>query len=110
MQFLPSTWAEWGITAFGETGPPNIMNPYDAVPSAARLLCAAGAGTPRRACAARSSPTTTPTWYVTEVLALAEEYAETTADGAGRTPGAAIAVAERARPAAGGPVYGTGAC
>ena len=42
MQFLPSTWAEWGITAFGETGPPNIMDPFDAVPSAARLLCAAG--------------------------------------------------------------------
>ena len=42
MQFLPSTWAEWGIDAFGQTGPPDIMNPLDAVPSAARLLCAAG--------------------------------------------------------------------
>ena len=46
MQFLPSTWQEWGITAFGEPGPPNVMDPYDAVPSAARYLCAAGAGTP----------------------------------------------------------------
>ena len=33
----------WGIDGFGDTGPPNIMNPYDAVPSAARLLCADGA-------------------------------------------------------------------
>ncbi len=47
MQFLPSTWREWGITAFGQSGPPDIMNPFDAVPAAARLLCAAGAGSPR---------------------------------------------------------------
>jgi transglycosylase-like protein with SLT domain len=74
MQFLPSTWAEWGITAFGETGSPNIMDPFDAVPSAARLLCAAGAGTPaglRGAIFAYNHAT----WYVNEVLGLAEEYA-----------------------------------
>ena len=74
MQFLPSTWAEWGITAFGETGAPNIMDPFDAVPSAARLLCAAGAGTAaglRGAIFAYNHAT----WYVNEVLALAGEYA-----------------------------------
>jgi Transglycosylase SLT domain len=74
MQFLPSTWAEWGITAFGETGTPNIMDPFDAVPSAARLLCAAGAGTPaglRGAIFAYNHAT----WYVNEVLGLAGEYA-----------------------------------
>ncbi len=74
MQFLPSTWAEWGITAFGETGPPNIMDPFDAVPSAARMLCADGAGTPaglRGAVFAYNHAT----WYVNEVLALAAEYA-----------------------------------
>jgi hypothetical protein len=74
MQFLPSTWAEWGITAFGETGAPNILDPFDAVPSAARLLCAAGAGTPaglRGAIFAYNHAT----WYVNEVLGLAEEYA-----------------------------------
>jgi Transglycosylase SLT domain len=74
MQFLPSTWAEWGITAFGETGPPNIWDPFDAVPSAARMLCAAGAGSPaglRGAIFAYNHAT----WYVNEVLALAEEYA-----------------------------------
>jgi predicted phage tail protein len=75
MQFLPSTWQKWGITAFGETGPPNIMDPYDAVPSAARYLCAAGAGTPAglaRAIFAYNHAN----WYVSEVLALASEYAQ----------------------------------
>ncbi|MGH3211977.1 MAG: lytic transglycosylase domain-containing protein, partial [Trebonia sp.] len=43
MQFLPSTWATWGIDGFGDTGAPDILNPFDAVPSAARLLCADGA-------------------------------------------------------------------
>jgi hypothetical protein len=74
MQFLPSTWAVWGITAFGEPGPPNILDPYDAVPSAARYLCAAGAGTlaglPGAIFAYNHA-----SWYVAEVLALAREYA-----------------------------------
>ncbi len=74
MQFLPSTWAEWGITAFGETGPPNIMDPFDAVPSAARLLCAAGAGTPAGLPGAIFAYNHA-TWYVNDVLALAQEYA-----------------------------------
>jgi hypothetical protein len=74
MQFLPSTWQEWGITAFGETGAPDILNPLDAVPAAARLLCAAGAGSPsglRGAIFAYNHAT----WYVNEVLALAQQYA-----------------------------------
>ncbi len=76
MQFLPSTWAIWGITAFGETGPPNILDPYDAVPSAARLLCADGASTPAGLAGAIYSYNHA-TWYVTEVLALARQYAQT---------------------------------
>ncbi len=74
MQFLPSTWAEWGITAFGETGAPNIMDPFDAVPSAARLLCAAGGGTPAGLGGAIFAYNHA-TWYVNEVIALAQEYA-----------------------------------
>jgi transglycosylase-like protein with SLT domain len=74
MQFLPSTWAEWGITAFGEPGPPNIMDPYDAVPSAARYLCAAGASTPAGLPGAIFAYNHA-SWYVAEVLALAREYA-----------------------------------
>ncbi len=74
MQFLPSTWQEWGITAFGETGTPEINDPFDAVPAAARLLCAAGAGSAsglRGAIFAYNHAT----WYVSEVLALAQAYA-----------------------------------
>ncbi len=76
MQFLPSTWAAWGIDGFGPPGPPDIMNPFDAVPSAARMLCADGAsaGTQaglRRAIFAYNHAD----WYVSEVLALAAQYA-----------------------------------
>ena len=74
MQFLPSTWREWGITAFGGSGPPDIMDPFDAVPAAARLLCAAGAGSAgglRGAVFAYNHAT----WYVNEVLTLAQAYA-----------------------------------
>jgi hypothetical protein len=76
MQFLPSTWAEWGIDGFGPPGPPDIMNPFDAVPSAARMLCADGAssGTEaglRQAIFAYNHAG----WYVNEVLALAGRYA-----------------------------------
>ena len=76
MQFLPSTWAAWGIDGFGPPGPPDIMNPFDAVPSAARMLCADGAaaGTQdglRRAIFAYNHAD----WYVNDVLALAARYA-----------------------------------
>ena len=77
MQFMPDTWAEWGISGFGSPGPPDIMNPLDAVPSAARLLCAAGAANPAtlgQAIFAYNHAN----WYVAEVLALAGEYARTT--------------------------------
>jgi hypothetical protein len=75
MQFIPSTWAEWGIDGFGQTGTPNIMDPLDAVPSAARLLCAAGAGNTATLSAAIFAYNHA-TWYVAEVLALAGEYAQ----------------------------------
>jgi hypothetical protein len=76
MQFLPSTWATWGIDGFGQTGTPDILNPFDAVPSAARYLCAAGAssGTQaglRQAIFAYNHAD----WYVNEVLGLAAQYA-----------------------------------
>ena len=76
MQFLPSTWAEWGIDGFGPSGPPDVMNAFDAVPSAARMLCADGAqaGTEtglRQAIFAYNHAD----WYVTDVLTLAAQYA-----------------------------------
>jgi hypothetical protein len=75
MQFLPSTWATWGIDGFGDTGKPNIMNPFDAVPSAARLLCANGAATGEAGLREAIFDYNHANWYVDEVLALAAEYA-----------------------------------
>jgi len=75
MQFLPSTWKIWGITGFGDTGKPDIMNPFDAVPSAARLLCADGAATGGDGLRRAIFDYNHANWYVDEVLTLAAEYA-----------------------------------
>ena len=76
MQFLPSTWATWGIDGFGETGTPDIMNPFDAVPSAARYLCAAGASSGTQAGLRQAIfGYNHADWYVNEVLGLAAQYA-----------------------------------
>lgn len=75
MQFLPSTWQVWGIDAFGETGPPDVMNPYDAVASAARLLCADGAASGGASLDNAIFDYNHSASYVQEVLALAAEYA-----------------------------------
>jgi membrane-bound lytic murein transglycosylase B len=75
MQFLPSTWAQWGIDGFGQTGVPDVLNPYDAVPSAARLLCADGAAGGGQALYSAIFDYNHADWYVNEVLALAAQYA-----------------------------------
>jgi hypothetical protein len=76
MQFLPSTWAEWGIDAFGQTGAPDINNPLDAVPSAARMLCADGAAAGGASLEGAIYDYNHADWYVNEVLSLAQEYAQ----------------------------------
>jgi hypothetical protein len=73
MQFMPSTWRIWGTDGFGQTGTPDVMNPLDAVPSAARMLCAAGAASGGLSAAIFGYNHAG--WYVSEVLALAGEYA-----------------------------------
>jgi hypothetical protein len=78
MQFLPSTWAMWGIRGYGPAGAPDIQNPLDAVPSAARLLCADGGGNSATLAGAIFDYNHA-TWYVDEVLALAGEYAQNNA-------------------------------
>jgi hypothetical protein len=75
MQFLASTWKIWGITGFGDTGPPDVMNPFDAVPSAARMLCADGAAAGGQALRQAIFGYNHAAWYVDEVLTLAGEYA-----------------------------------
>jgi hypothetical protein len=75
MQFLPSTWKVWGIAGFGETGPPDILDPFDAVPSAARMLCADGAAAGSQGLRQAIFDYNHASWYVDEVLTLAAEYA-----------------------------------
>ena len=75
MQFMPATWAQWGIDGFGDTGTPDVMNPYDAVPSAARLLCADGAAAGGQSLYHAIFDYNHADWYVNEVLSLAAEYA-----------------------------------
>jgi hypothetical protein len=76
MQFMPATWAVWGIDGFGRTGTPNIMDPLDAVPSAARMLCADGAANGAAGLRQAIFDYNHATWYVDEVLQLATEYAQ----------------------------------
>jgi len=47
MQFLPSTWAAYGVDGDGD-GLSDVMKPIDAMHGAARLLCANGAGDPEQ--------------------------------------------------------------
>ena len=70
MQFMPSTWLEWGVDANGD-GIADPWNATDAIFSAARYLAAAGAGTDlHRAVFAYNHAD----WYVNEVLQLADLY------------------------------------
>ena len=52
------------------------MNPYDAVPSAARMLCADGARNGTTGLSQAIYDYNHATWYVSEVLDLAAEYAQ----------------------------------
>jgi hypothetical protein len=71
MQFLPSTWRAYGVDGDGD-GKADIMNPYDAIPAAARYLCASGARSDLyKAVYAYNHAH----WYVQKVLALANAYA-----------------------------------
>ena len=76
MQFMPGTWAEWGTDGFGQSGSPDIMNPLDAVPSAARMLCADGARSNPAGLSEAIFDYNHAAWYVSEVLNLAAEYAQ----------------------------------
>jgi murein DD-endopeptidase MepM/ murein hydrolase activator NlpD len=72
MQFMPSTWAQWGTDGNGD-GVADPWNPNDAIWSAARYLAAAGGATDiSRAVFAYNHAD----WYVSEVLDLAQVYAQ----------------------------------
>jgi peptidoglycan hydrolase CwlO-like protein len=70
MQFLPSTWQEYGVDGNGD-GEANIMDPEDAIPAAASYLKAGGA--PGDWYAALYTYNRAG-WYVREVLGIAETY------------------------------------
>ena len=73
MQFLPSTWKDWGEDGDGD-GQANIMDPYDAVYSAARYLCSYSPGSGIDALKRAVFAYNHADWYVDEVLALAVRY------------------------------------
>jgi Transglycosylase SLT domain len=74
MQFLPSTWATWGYDADGD-GKADIDDPVDAVFSAARYLCAAGAGRGGQSLDDAIFAYNHAWWYVREVIVIANSYA-----------------------------------
>lgn len=73
MQFMPATFAAYGVDGDGD-GRRDIMNPADAIFSAAAYLCANGAGSPATLPAAVFRYNNAG-WYVRMVLTLAGRYA-----------------------------------
>ena len=73
MQFMPSTWARWGVDANGD-GVADPDNPTDAIFSAARYLAGCGGQFDiARAVYCYNHAN----WYVSEVLGLASLYGRT---------------------------------
>jgi membrane-bound lytic murein transglycosylase B len=72
MQFLPSTWAVYGVDGDGD-GKANILDQADAVYSAARYLCASGGGHSDTLYASIFAYNHSD-FYVKTVLALAAQY------------------------------------
>ncbi|MCW2715592.1 MAG: Lytic transglycosylase catalytic, partial [Frankiales bacterium] len=73
MQFLPSTWAAYGLDGDGD-GTADIMNPHDAVPSAAGYLCRSGAGRGPDGLYDAIFAYNHADWYVRKVLDIAAQY------------------------------------
>ena len=73
MQFLPSTWKTYGIDADGN-GVADIKNQVDAVYSAARYLCANGAGNGHQQLQKAIFAYNRVDWYVRFVMQLADRY------------------------------------
>ncbi|HVT63588.1 MAG TPA: lytic transglycosylase domain-containing protein [Mycobacteriales bacterium] len=74
MQFLPSTWARWGYDA-NHDGVADINSPADAVFSAARYLCAVGAGRGGSSLNDAIYSYNHAWWYVRDVILLANRFA-----------------------------------
>jgi murein DD-endopeptidase MepM/ murein hydrolase activator NlpD len=70
MQFMPDTWARWGLDANGD-GVADPWNAEDAIYSAARYLAATGGASDISAAVFSYNHAQ---WYVDEVLQLAQQY------------------------------------
>ena len=76
MQFLPSTWAQYGVDGNGD-GEANIMDPEDAIPAAASYLVVGGAPDDWYAALYTYNRAG---WYVRKVLGVAEAYTRQAGD------------------------------
>jgi hypothetical protein len=74
MQFLPSTWKAYGVDGDGD-GKADITNPFDAIPGAAKYLCASGGGKGGDSLYKAIFAYNHADWYVQKVLNLAAAYA-----------------------------------
>jgi Transglycosylase SLT domain len=73
MQFMPATWSAYGLDGDGD-GTADIMNPLDAVPSAAHYLCRSGASRGESGLYDAVFAYNHADWYVQKVLGLAAQY------------------------------------
>ncbi len=76
MQFLPSTWAQYGVDGNGD-GEANIMDPEDAIPAAASYLVVGGAPDDWYAALYTYNRAG---WYVRKVLGAADAYKRQASD------------------------------
>jgi len=76
MQFMPGTWAGYGVDADGD-GVANPYDPVDAINAAARLLSANGASTNLAGAVFQYNHSSS---YVSTVLQLAQDYANGSAN------------------------------
>jgi hypothetical protein len=74
MQFMPATWRTYGVDGDGD-GKADIMDPFDAVPAAAKYLCATGAGRGGSSLPGAIWHYNHSQAYVNGVLSLAHAYA-----------------------------------
>ncbi|NVI87753.1 lytic transglycosylase domain-containing protein [Actinomadura sp. BRA 177] len=74
MQFMPATWKAYGVDGDND-GKADIMNPFDAIPGAAKYLCANGAGRGGKQLYNAVWHYNHADWYVQKVLNLAKAYA-----------------------------------
>ncbi|NKZ04395.1 lytic transglycosylase domain-containing protein [Actinomadura latina] len=74
MQFMPATWKAYGVDG-DRDGKADITNPFDAIPGAAKYLCANGAGRGGKQLYNAVWHYNHADWYVQKVLNLARAYA-----------------------------------